>query len=460
MKKLFAIVLSLALLLSALTGCAPAKKDEEPKVKETKVEESKAAEPAQESEAPAEKETEKVEAEKSEGPVEIKFWTYPVGRFGDQAAVEGLIAKFNEKYPDIKVAVELIDYQNGDDKVNTAIEGGQAPDIIFEGPERLVANWGARGLMVDLSDLWTDEVKAAVFDSVEKACQNDKGVFYEYPICMTAHCMAVNRDLFEKADALQYLDEENHTWTTENYFKAIKALKEHGQDTVTAIFCSGQGGDQGTRALINNLYGGKFTNAEHTQYTANSPENIKALKALKEAEGVNFDPSINGGEEINLFNNGTLAIANCWNVSQEQGDNAAKHDFDVLPMAFPTDSGDPQLCGGIWGFGLFDNQDPARLDAAKKFVDFFANDETMALETVKTTTYWPVRDMGAVYEGDAVMTEYGKLTKWLGDYYQIVPGWAEARTAWWNMLQAIGAGQDIEEQVKIFDETANAAAAK
>ena len=31
---------------------------------------------------------------------EITMWTYPVGQWGDQATVEGLVASFNEKYPD------------------------------------------------------------------------------------------------------------------------------------------------------------------------------------------------------------------------------------------------------------------------------------------------------------------------------------------------------------------------
>ena len=31
------------------------------------------------------------------------------------------------------------------------IEANNAPDLIFEGPERLVANWGAKGYLVDLT---------------------------------------------------------------------------------------------------------------------------------------------------------------------------------------------------------------------------------------------------------------------------------------------------------------------
>ena len=48
----------------------------------------------------------------------------------------------------------------------------------------------------------------------------------------------------------------------------------------------------------------------------------------------------------------------------------------------------------------------------------------------------------------------------LGDYYQVVPGWAEARTAWWNMLQKVGSGADVTEAVTEFCATANAAAGK
>ncbi len=388
---------------------------------------------------------------------EITLWTYPIGSWGDAATVDGLIANFNAVYPDIKVTVEYLDYTNGDDQINTAIEGKQAPDLVLEGPERLVANWGARGLMVDLGDLWTDDAKAVIYDSVQNACKSNDGVFYEYPLCMTAHTMAINRDIFEAAGALQYLDETNGTWTTEGFQKAVQAVYDYGQTNVGAVYCSGQGGDQGTRALVNNLYGGTFTNAEHTEYTANSEENIKALELLKSMDGINFDASIAGGDEINMFCNGTFAMAFCWNVSQEKN-NKDNISFEVLPMAFPSEDGKPQLCGGIWGFGIFDNGDEAKIQAAKTFIDFMANDEKQAVESVKASNYWPVKDLGNIYDGDELMTEYAKFVEYMGDYYQVVGGWAEARTAWWNMLQQVGSGTDVKTAVEEFVTTANAAA--
>jgi len=389
---------------------------------------------------------------------DITLWTYPVGNWGNAESVQALIDKFNEVYPDIHVTVELLDYTNGDDQVNTAIEGGQAPDLIFEGPERLVANWGAKGLMVDLADLWSADYAKEIYPAIESACHNTEGAYYEFPVCMTAHNMAINYDLFKAADALQYIDEENHTWTTDGFINAVKALYAYGQENVGAVYCSGQGGDQGTRALINNLYGGTFTNPEHTAYTADSEENVKALELLQSLDGINFDPSINGGEEIQLFCNETLGMAFCWNVAQEKT-HAANQDveFDIFPMAFPS-NGEPKLQGGIWGFGIFDNGDPARIEAAKTFVKFMTEDNAIYTDAVTTSSYWPVRELEGIYEGDDIMTEYGMFMKYMGDYYQVTKGWAQARTEWWNMLQRIGAGGNVADEVAVFVANANAAA--
>ena len=155
--------------------------------------------------------------------------------------------------------MEYLDYTNGDDQVNTAIEGGSAPDLIMEGPERLVANWGAKGVMAPLNDLWTDDAKKDIYESVESACKDTAGNYYEYPLCMTAHCMAVNMTKVKEVGADQYIDTDKHTWSTDGFLKTVDALYNGGYENVAAIYCAGQGGDQGTRAIINNMYGGTFT---------------------------------------------------------------------------------------------------------------------------------------------------------------------------------------------------------
>ena len=449
MKKKVSALLAAGMAASLLVGCGGGAASSSAAPASTAESTTSAAAPAESTEAGQ--------------AADITLWTYPIGKWGDSDSVNELLADFNAQYPDIHVTVEYLDYTNGDDQVNTAIEGGSAPDLVMEGPERLVANWGAKGLMADLSDLWTDEQKADISASVEAACKSSDGAYYEYPLCMTAHCMAINKTVFEAADAMQYVDEDTHTWTTENFLKAVQAVYDSGKTDVGAIYCSGQGGDQGTRAIINNMYGGTFTDAAHTKYTADSAENIKAIQALYDQDGINFDASINGGEEITLFRNGTLQMAFCWNIAQQtNSDNGpagtTNSGDDILFMAFPTDSGDPQLCGGIWGFGIFDNGDDNKIAASKTFIDFMANSDETA-KAVKTSTYFSVKNsLSDLYADDAIMSEYQKLMPYLGDYYQVVPGWAEARTAWWNMLQQVGSGADVTTAVNEFCTTANAAA--
>ena len=62
---------------------------------------------------------------------EITLWTYPIGNWTNAETVDGIIASFNEQHPDIKVKVQYLDYQSGDDQVTTAIEAGTTPDIIM-----------------------------------------------------------------------------------------------------------------------------------------------------------------------------------------------------------------------------------------------------------------------------------------------------------------------------------------
>jgi multiple sugar transport system substrate-binding protein len=389
--------------------------------------------------------------------VEISLWTYPIGKWTDEATVKGFIEAFNAEYPNITVKVEYLDYTNGDDKINTAIEGGQAPDIVMEGPERLIANWGAKGLMLDLADM----VPEGTYEGVAGSCTSADGKVYELPVCMTAHCMAINKEVFEAADALQYIDLENHTWTTENFFKAVQAVYDAGYEYVGAVFCGGQGGDQGTRALVTNLHGGTYANPEHTQYTYASQENAQALADLYAQDGIIFDPSIVASDEIQNFVNGTFQMAFCWNATQEVN-NADALGFDVFPMAFPAEDGVPSLQGGIWGFGVFDNKDEARAEAAKTFIRFLTENDEVYAKVVEATNFQPVRDVEGVYEGNELMAEYALMNPMMGDYYQITKGWTTARTEWWNMLQRVGdsdgAVETILAEMTAAQDAANAAA--
>ena len=194
-------------------------------------------------------------------------------------------------------------------------------------------------------------------------------------------------------------------------------------------------------------------------------ENKKALQQLVDwsnAGLISYDASFAAADELQLFANGTIAMSFCWNASN-QSQYASSVTFTPMPVVFPSDDGVPELCGGIWGFGIFDNGDANRAAAAKEFIKFVCDDSDQAVESVRMTGFFPVRaSLGDVYAGTADedrMNQFSGFMKYLGDYYNVAPAWAEQRTEWWNMLQRCFMGTPVDESVQTYVDNCNAAIA-
>ena len=404
----------------------------------------------------------------SSGTVELNLWSFNVGGFAEASNWEPIIAAFNEQNPNIKITVTPINYQDGDQKLTSAITAGTGPDIIFEGPERIVGNYAREGLMVDLSDLW-ETGGSDIAEGISSVSQLD-GTYYMYPLSVAAHCMAINYDVFEAAGALQYIDEETRTWTTDNFVKAMEAVRDAATAgtvnvaTPGIIYCGAQGGDQGTRALVNNLYSDYYVNEDGTSYLANSENNVKALKLLQDMVNngsMSANASFAAADELQAFANQTCAVSFCWNYSNYT-QYAEQTQFTPFAMAFPSDDGKPELeMAGPYGFGVFNNKDEAKIEAAKKFVQFVCDDQTTGIEAVKTTGFFPVHaDWGDVYAGDAdaeTRAPFALMSDYLGRYYNLTGGWTEQRGYWWPMLAEImTTGADVQTAADNFVQQANA----
>lgn len=412
--------------------------------------------------------------------IELTLWTYPIGDWADEAAVNNLLTQFNAVYPDIHVTVQCLDEATGDDSLSTAVDGGVAPDILLAQPDRLVKVWGAEGMLADLSDMWDDADKQEVNEACRSVCFTSDGKCYAYPFAMNVQCMAINYDAFVTAGADQYIDLESRTWTTEQFTQAVKALRDKYGEDVAAVYCSGQNGDQGTRALITNLYGGTFTNDAHTAYTVDSEPIQQALTLLRDTKGIEFDEAVNGQEEATLFYHESLKMSFCWSLAQqtaetvdeptEEGAEPVVHEAGktvngqtIEFMSFPSETGESRLEGDVWGFGVFDNGDQEKIDAAKLLIRYFADGQGTSA-AVKAAGCFPVRaavdgaNLSGIWSGSDVMQEYAKLTDFFGSYPQLTPGWATARTEWWNLLQRIGNGGDPVIETETFVANANAAA--
>ncbi|MEF9970719.1 MAG: extracellular solute-binding protein [Oscillospiraceae bacterium] len=388
---------------------------------------------------------------------EITWWAFPT--FGVDSGYEAEVADaFMKANPDVKVTVTTIDFTAGPDQLTAAITGGTAPDVLFDAPGRII-EYGNAGKLVSLADIFTDDFKKDVNNEVLLGtCMGADKVPYMYPISSAPFYMGLNKEALEKADALQYVNMEgDRAWTTDNFVKMCEALAKAAPTQVPAIvYCGGQGGDQGTRALVNNLYSSGIVGADGKWNI--DEKGVKALTLLqdmykKKSIDVGFDMA--AADELQKFQQETCAMTFCFGTSAEV---SYKSDtYTQIAVPFPSDDGKPELEYLVNGFCVFDNKDDARAAASKRLVQFICDDATWGPKSVVKTNAFPVRSsFGDPYKDDhkALLASW---SQYYGPYYNTKAGFSAMRPLWFNMLQQVFNGTDVQTAATEFNTNANAA---
>ena len=392
---------------------------------------------------------------------ELTLWTYPYGEFSNPETVQMLVNQFSSVYPNVHVTVECLTEENADEAVSAAVEGGEAPDLIWTTPDRPMNDWQGLGCMTDLAPLWDDNDRAEVLEACQRACFTEDGESFLYPIAMNVYCMAINYDAFVQAGADKYVDLETRTWSDEDFIKAVRALYDTFHEPVAAVYCNGQADDWGTRMLVSSLFGGSFTNEDHSGYAVDSEEMVRALKLLQDMSGVLIDETLAGQDEALLFYLENLKMSFCWNVQQQMnpagqhgGVGLTKNSQRIEYMHYPSAADVLSLPGEVWGLCVFNNGDADRLNAAKQFVKYFADGEGTA-SAVRAAGSYPVRktasgnDLTSLWNNNTVMREYSVLLDSLGEDESVAPNWPIARSEWYKLLQHIG-----QDEAVVTDEVA------
>lgn len=430
MKKVLALVMSLAMVLS-LAACgekAPA---------------SSAGSASAGSSAPSAAQT------------EIVWWAFPT--FGVDSGYEQELADaFMANNPDVKITVETIDFQSGPDALTSAITAGTAPDVLFDAPGRII-EYGNAGNLVSLDDMIDSLKSDLASESLLETCVGADGSYYMYPISSSPFYMGLNKEMLEAADALQYVNlEGDRTWTTDNFVKMCEALRDAGVCmTPGIVYCGAQGGDQGTRALVNNLYSGTIVGSDGKWNVG--AEGVKALELLKsmyDNKSMDAGFSMAAADELQQFQQETCAMTFCWGTSNAK--SYASEDYTQISVPFPSDDGVPELEYLVNGFCVFDNGDDAKADAAKRFIAFICDDAEWGPKSVVQTGAFPVRaSFGNLYEGNEEMSLLASWSQYYGPYYNTRAGFAAMRPLWFNMLQQVFNGTPAQEAADAFNTNAN-----
>ncbi len=386
---------------------------------------------------------------------EIVWWAFPT--FGVDSGYEQELADaFMAANPDVKITVETIDFQSGPDALTSAITAGTAPDILFDAPGRII-EYGNAGNLVALDDMIGELKGDLASESLLDTCVGADGSYYMYPISSSPFYMGLNKEMLEKADALQYVNlEGDRTWTTENFVKMCEALRDAGVCmTPGIVYCGAQGGDQGTRALVNNLYSGSIVGSDGKWNVGeNGVKALELLKSMYDNKSMDAGFSMAAADELQQFQQETCAMTFCWGTSNAK--SYASEDYTQISVPFPSDDGVPELEYLVNGFCVFDNGDDAKAEASKRFISFICDDAEWGPKSVVQTGAFPVRaSFGNLYEGNDEMSLLASWSQYYGPYYNTRAGFAAMRPLWFNMLQQVFNGTPAQEAADAFNSGAN-----
>lgn len=442
MKRILSLGLAAALAAGALTGCGGNQQA-------SSAADTTAASSAGDTTAAADSSV------AAGGVTEITWWAFPT--FGvDTGYEQEVVDAFNAAHPDIKVKVEYIDFTSGPDKLTAAITSGTAPDILFDAPGRII-EFGEAGYLVPLDDM-LDELKSDLTSqSLVETCVGADGTAWMYPISSAPFYMGLNKEALEAANALQYVNlEGDRTWTTENFVKMCEALRDVAPTQVPGIvYCGGQGGDQGTRALVNNLYSSSIVGEDGKwNIDANGVKALKLLKEMYDNKSLDAGFDMAAADELQKFQQETCAMTFCYGTSAEL--TYASEDYTQIAVPFPSEDGTPSLEYLVNGFCVFDNKSEERANAAKEFVKFICDDPEWGPKSVVKTNAFPVRtSFGDLYPGDEHKAMLASWSQYYGPYYNTRAGFAAMRPLWFNMLQQVFNGTDPQAAADEFNASAN-----
>lgn len=443
------LVVSLLLVLVMIfTACAPATPKQEAPKEEPKTE------------APKEDAT-KTEEPKEAKEVVIKFWNFP-NFSGDTEFTKSseydkaLVAAFEAKNPGIKVETQAIEFTDGPAKLETALQTQTNPDVIYDAPGRII-DWASKGYLVDLEDIVP---KDKLIPAAVKASSYE-GKVYMYPQGVAPFMMGFNLGMAKELgiENMLPLDKEDRTWTVEEFEALLTKFHELKPELPpTILFAKSQGGDQGPRAFISNLYGSWITDEAVTKYTINDENGIKAMEWAKKAydngllgKGIALD----AGASIEAFRSANAFSTILYPVVLYKQD-VVKGELETVLLPFPNNSGKPELEYLVAGPAVFDNGDADKIAAAKKFVDFMINDPDWGMRTLKSTGTFSAKlgEVGLYDDPELLFAE--TMSKYYGPYYNTIPGFAQMRPIWFPMVQGVLNG-DIapKEALDKFVEQAN-----
>ncbi len=367
-----------------------------------------------------------------EDVVTIDYFTFSPGEQHEED-LQKMISAFEAENPNIKINYEMASFDDYFTKLQTRLAGGSAPDT-FELNYESFVNYASKDVLLPLDELIntdSDFDPSQINQEAFKAFQHN-GKQYGMVESFSNVVLYYNKDLFDEAG----VDYPSADWTWEDELEAAKKLTNKDN------------GIYGTYAPIQfwEFYktieqnGGSIFNADKTEATVNSNENIEALQwMIDKVHKYGITPSdseMSGQSDGDLFKAGKIAMLRTgiwmmgsfkdapfeWDIALEPGNTQKAHHFFANGIAAYKGTEHPEAA---WKWLQFMS---ASEDAAKIRVD--SSWELPAVSNTELVDAYlqqtPPESKAVVFEAldslvvPPVIEEWNKLTDAFGKELDLV----------------------------------------
>ena len=299
----------------------------------------------------------------------LKFWDNQQTESGLSQYQKEAVGRFEKENPGIKVEVTTVPYPEYQQRLLTAVQGGNAPDVSTL-DQIWVAAFAKAGAIIPLdARAQAANIKADMFFKGAWESANVDGKLWGIPFNVDVWSFSFYNNALVKAAGI-----DTTTLTSWDGFKsAAQKLTDTSKGKYGVGLFAGKGED--TVVVLDSFIfsnGGKILNADGS-CALTSPEAIGALKYLQTLapyapSGMN---NANSGNMRELFLNGSLAVE-FWPALEQPTLQKSKLDWDFAPGIAPAGKTPVGTYGG-WNLAVY--QSSPHQDAAWKFIQFLTRED-------------------------------------------------------------------------------------
>lgn len=394
----------------------------------------------------------KKEEKKADGPISIDIWLSPQWKGVYSPTEEGAdydsflkkaAEEFKKENPNVTVNVQVIPGDQRADKLSVAIQTKTLPDAFFESTFAMT-QYAHMGVLAPIDDIIDAESKTDIPETIWENVRIG-GKTYFYPFAHAPGTLAYNADLFKKAGLDKYIKGEYEiaTWTLEEYEEILKTLKEKLPADIAplGLFAKNNQADTWNIAWLR-MYGTPYF-GQDGKLVANDEAGVKALTKLNDWRKAGYTntgaETLSSNDVLGLFQNQKLAMAFTSSVLMRNIKNDMESGkigkFDIRLANIPGEK-QPLSFTYILAGMVFNTGNEAKMEAAKKFVQFFSSNKELVKASKNSI---PVRESVSKEVASELpfLNAYTENAKYIFNFSNNTPGYAELRTVLFPELQAV-----------------------